>query len=137
MVERPKKFEEWEKSVPERIKNNHLWNSVFYRKALFLYDLCWFDCELLMHDMRGRAVAEQIIRSAGSISANMEEGYGRGFGRDYARFLKFAIGSARETQGWYTRARHLLRDETVEHRLQLCDEIISLLIPTINQQQNR
>jgi four helix bundle protein len=67
----------------------------------------------------------------------MEEGYGRGFGRDYARFLKFAIGSARETQGWYTRARHLLRDETVEHRLQLCDEIISLLIPTINQQQNR
>jgi hypothetical protein len=74
MVERPKKFEEWEKSIPERIRNGPLWSSIFYRKALFLYDLCWFDCEALMHDPRGRAIAEQVIRSTGSISANMEEG---------------------------------------------------------------
>jgi four helix bundle protein len=33
-----------------------------------------------MKDIRGRAIAEQLIRSVGSICANIEEGYGRGFG---------------------------------------------------------
>jgi four helix bundle protein len=133
MVERPKNFEDWESSLPQRIRNGPLWKSEFYRKALFLYDLCWFDCESLISDARGRAIVEQLIRSTGSISANMEEGYGRGFGKDYARFLKIAIGSARETQGWYTRARHRLKDDAIEHRLQLCDEIIALLVPAIRQ----
>lgn len=99
-----------------------------YPKALFLYDLVWFDCEKIEKDRRGRAIEEQIIRSAGSISANIEEGYGRGLGRDYARFLKFALGSARETQGWYLRARHLFTEEVLDHRLALLDEIIALLV---------
>lgn len=42
-----------------------------YRKALFLYDLAWKDCERLMRDQRGRAIAEQLIDAAGSICANM------------------------------------------------------------------
>ena len=65
----------------------------------------------------------------------MEEGYGRGFGRDYARFLGYALGSARETQGWYFRARHLLSGDIVAHRLALLDEIIALLVTTIKQQK--
>ena len=67
----------------------------------------------------------QIIRSAGSISANIEEGFGRGFGRDYARFLKIAVGSARETQGWYWRGRKLLPPKVCQHRIALLDEIIA------------
>lgn len=134
-MEKPKRFEEWQETLPLRIRNSPLWKSLFYQKALFLYDLCWFDCDLLMKDRRGQAIAEQIIRSCGSISANIEEGYGRGFGRDYARFLKYSVGSARETQGWYLRSRLLLANEVVEHRLHLCDEIIAMLVPAINTQQ--
>jgi four helix bundle protein len=110
---------------------------VAYPKALFLYDLVWFDCEKLTKDLRGRAVAEQIIRSGGSIGANIEEGYGRGLGPDYARFLRFALGSARETQGWYVRARRLLSSQVLEHRLALLDEIIALLVTTISQQKTK
>ncbi len=128
-------FEAWKESTHERIRNGPLWIYSAYPKALFLYELVWFDCEQLMKDLRGRAIAEQIIRSAGSISANMEEGYGRGLGRDYARFLGFALGSARETQGWYVRASHLLSKEMLDHRLALLDEIISLLVTTITQQK--
>jgi len=102
-----------------------------------LYELVWFDCEKLGEDKRGRAIVEQIIRSAGSISANIEEGYGRGLGRDYARFLSFALGSARETQGWYLRARQLLDEKVIEHRLALLDEIIALLVTTISQQKSK
>jgi four helix bundle protein len=110
---------------------------VAYPKVLFLYELVWFDCEKLEKDRRGRAIEEQIIRSAGSTGANIEEGYGRGLGRDYARFLGYALGSARETQGWYFRARHLLNEKVLEHRLALLDEIIALLVTTIAQQKSK
>jgi len=54
-----------------------VWQFLGYRKALFWYDLVWQDCEKLKRDLRGRAVAQQLIRSAGSISANVEGGHGR------------------------------------------------------------
>ena len=137
MGARPTSFQSWELTVPPWIRKSSLWNYVAYPKTLFLYDLVWFDCETLMKDLRGKAIAEQIIRSAGSIGANIEEGYGRGLGCDYARFLSYALGSARETQGWYFRARHLLSEKVLEHRLALLDEIIALLVTTIAQQKSK
>ncbi len=134
---RPGSFEEWRDSVASKISSSPLWNSIGYQKALFLYDLLWFDCEKLMQDVRGKAIAQQVIRSAGSISANMEEGYGRGFGKDYARFPGYALGSARETQGWYFRSSHLLSEDVVAHRCALLDEIIALLVTIIKQQKGR
>jgi len=133
--DKPGSFEEWRGGVASKMGSSPVWASIGYQKALFLYDLVWFDCEGLMRDLRGKAIAQQLIRSAGSISANVEEGYGRGFGRDYARFLRYALGSARETQGWCFRARHLLSEDVVAHRLALLDEVIALLVTTINQQR--
>jgi four helix bundle protein len=133
--DRPHSFDEWKDSIPTSIKSRQLWSSLFYQKAMFLHDLCWFDCEPWLDDPRGRSIAGQIIRSCGSISANIEEGYGRGFGRDYARFLSIAVASARETQGWYIRARHMMKPEVLQHRLELCDEIIALIVPTIKTQR--
>ncbi len=131
----PKNFEEWQTTVPEKIRGGPLWSFSAYPKASFLYALVWLDCEKLRQDVRGRAIVEQLIRSAGSISANIEEGYGRGFGRDYAHFLGYALGSARETQGWYFRAQYLLSDQVLAHRLALIDEIIALLVSTIGYQR--
>ncbi len=94
----------------------------------------WEDCEKLTHDLRGKAIAQQIIRSAGSICANIEEGYGRGIGsQSYLCFLRISIGSARETKGWYFRTRRLLSTEVLEHRLSLLDEIISLIATEIGR----
>lgn len=120
-------YEEWETQLPEEIKNGPVWRFYGYRKALFLYDLVWQDCDMWLKDRRGKALVEQIIRSAGSIVANIEEGYGRGYGKQYAQFLKIALGSARETQGWYYRGRRLLPEEVFKERLHLLEEIISLL----------
>ncbi len=130
-------YEGWLKQVPENITRSQLWKFVTYRKALYLADLVWYDSEALLRDERGRSIAWQITRSAGSISANIEEGYGRGYGKDYARFLRIALGSARETQGWYYRGRHVWPDELVQRRLDLLDTIIAGLIATSNQQRTR
>jgi hypothetical protein len=32
-------FEEWKKSVPNKLRSDPLWNSVYYQYALYLYDL--------------------------------------------------------------------------------------------------
>ena len=129
------KYDEWMQQVPDNIRNDPLWHFEVYPKALLLGDLAWQDCEKLLNDRRGRAIADQLIRSAGSVPGNIEEGFGRGYGRDYARFLAIALGSARETRGWYYRGRHLMDDNVFTHRLELLDEIIALLVFHIKMQK--
>ena len=41
------------------------------------------------------------LRSLDSICANIEEGFGRGFGKEFPQHLKIARGEARESQGRY------------------------------------
>ncbi|MBN1318048.1 MAG: four helix bundle protein [Anaerolineales bacterium] len=41
----------------------------------------------------GKPISNQLIRSVGSISANIEERYGRGFyGRERTQLLRIALG---------------------------------------------
>ena len=130
-------YGEWLERVPKRMKGGALWDLSIYRKALFFSDLAWHDCNKLLDHELGRPIAWQLIRSSGSISANMEEGYGRGYGKDYARFLRIALGSARESHGWYFRSRHILATDVVEHRMALLETIIAGLIKIARQQRVR
>ncbi len=91
----------------------------------------------MMKDVRGGAIAQQVIRSGGSIGANIEEGFGRGFGAEYGYFLRVALGSARETRGWYYRARRLISPKVLQHRLCLLDEIIAMLIASSQYQRQQ
>jgi four helix bundle protein len=128
-------YEKWEQSVPDAIRQESLWNFIGYRKALFLYDICWVDCEKLVKHPLGKPVAHQLVRSVGSISANIEEGQGRGFSKDRDYFLRVALGSARESKGWYYRAKALLLESVLPHRLELLGEVIALLVTEINKKR--
>lgn len=78
-----------------------------------------------------------LYRSVGSVSANIAEGYSRGTGKDRARFYEYALGSARESRDWYFKARHILGNEVVTHRLSLLTEVIRLLLTMTPQQRGR
>ena len=131
-------YEEWRKTVPQAIRQEVVWEFYPYPKALFLFDLCWHDCEKLLRDTRGRRVANQLIDSVGSVSANMEEGYGRGLAtKEFRQFLRYSVASAKEAKGWYFRGRHLLPAKVVEHRLQILSEIIALTLTEIKKQRKR
>ena len=122
------KFEEWEKTVPAYMKKDPLWDALYYRVALYLYDLVWDDCDLLQKDYRARHNIAQITHSSGSVSANMEEAYGRGVGTpDYIRVIKISLGEARETRGWYYRSHRALPADLLEHRYKVCDHLIGLI----------
>jgi len=131
-------YEEWLAQVPDSLKNDPIWKFEAYPKALLLYDLAWEDANKLLKDVRGLKLAGQLVDSVGSISANIDEGFGRGVeSGEYIQFLRYALGSARETRSWYYKSRNLLTAEAVRHRIALCDEIIALLVVTIKQRRAR
>jgi len=42
--------EEWEKEVAAEVKEGPVWKFHGYRKALWLYDLMWSDCDYWQKD---------------------------------------------------------------------------------------
>ena len=129
-------FEEWVVTVPDVTKKGPVWQSMAYPKALYLYDLAWQDCQILWKAPLGRSLADQLIRSVGLTSANLEEGFGRGVqSKAYDQLLRYSLGSAREAEGWYHRSHHILPAELTEPRLSLLEEIIALLVSTLNRRQ--
>jgi four helix bundle protein len=127
------KFEDWEQTIADYIKKDSLWESLYYCVALYLYDLVWDDCDVLQKDFKARHNIAQLIRSSGSISANMEEVVGRGVGTpDYIRIIKISLGEIRETRGWYYRSRHALPDKLLEHRYKVVDHLKALVVNMLN-----
>lgn len=129
-------YKEWLLQCPEYLKKDPIWRYGTYSKALWLFDLVWLDCERLRQSFQGEALIKQLIRSTDSISANIDEGFGRGSERqENVYFLRIALGSARETRSRYFKLRQALTPEIVTHRIELCNEIIGILTSTINNRR--
>ena len=128
-------MEAWVQTVPDAIRKDPLWKVQAYRLALYLADSGWDDVCTLATDRRTRSLSDQLYRALGSISANIGEGYSRGGGRDRARFYEYALGSARESRGWYYKARHVLGDERANARIDLLTSAVRLLLTMTKDQR--
>lgn len=102
-----------------------------YQDALQLFDQVVEDMAILQKDPQCYRLISQQIGSADSISANIDEGFGRISRTEYIRFLDISRGSARETLGRYKRLKHWLPQETIDARVELADRIIARLTKTI------
>jgi four helix bundle protein len=129
------RFDEWVKSVPTEITEDSLWKMEAYRLALFIAEIGWRDVAKLSYDKRTVDLSGQLYRALGSIGANLSEGYSRGTGKDRARFYEYALGSARESRGWYYEGRHILGEEIANHRIRLLAQIIRLLLTMVPDQR--
>jgi four helix bundle protein len=128
-------YNDWLKTVPEEFTADALWKVEAYRLSMFVVDIGWHDVTRLMQDKRTVKLAAQLYSALGSVGANVSEGYSRGGGRDRARFYEFALGSARESRGWYFDGRHILPAPVVTHRYSLLTQIIRLLLTMIPDQR--
>ena len=128
-------YEQWMSSVPEEIQGDSLWKMEAYRLALFASDVGWNEVTKLFNDGRTLGLADQLCRSLGSIHANLAEGYSRGSGKDRARFYEYALGSARESRGWYFNGRHVIGKVVSSHRIRLLTQIIRLLLTMVPDQR--
>jgi four helix bundle protein len=108
-----------------------LWRVRAYQLGRYLVPLARDDARLLHQTPFGRPVMGQLWRAAGSIAANIAEGYSRGTGPDRARFLEYALGSTREAIVWYEAGRTLLPDCTIAKRIDLLDQVKRLLLASL------
>lgn len=117
--------------------NQNLLKMTYYQKSLELFELTWKDCDLLQKERKAWSIADQIIRSCGSITANIEEGYGRESTKEYLRFLRIARGSALETQGWYYKSKYVLGEDVCVQRMKILAEVISKITGAIISLKNK
>jgi four helix bundle protein len=108
-----------------------------YQLARRLFEDFWNDSEILSQDYRGRELSKQQIRGLDSICANMEEGFGRGFGKELPQHLKISRGEARESRGRYERCNRLLPSEIINQRVAALTHIIGGLSKTIQTIEGR
>lgn len=124
-------YQTWLAAVPPEITQDKLWLMEVYRIALFIGDLAWLDIVKLSENRRMIRLSDQLFAAAGSISANIAEGYGRGSTKDQIRFYEYSLGSARETRNWYFQSRFVLGEPVASHRIRLVTSSVRQLLTII------
>ena len=94
------------------------------------------DVDAFSPGTAGRVIANQVLRSASSISANIAEGFGRRTGKEYTHYLIVARGSTTETLDWYIKCRdlHLIDSAVFVTRRAALEEILKMLNRMVSQQ---
>jgi four helix bundle protein len=76
-------------------KDLRIWQNAFETSKLLLR-----LTQKLPRNIQNKIIISQLLRSITSVGANIAEGYGRFGGKEYARFLQVALGSANESDYW-------------------------------------
>jgi hypothetical protein len=106
MDEKELSFEAWQKTVHESIRSEKFWSLIAHQKALNLYNLLWNDSERWLMDPRGQILSKQITGSSDSICANIEEGLGRGLGKQLISSIFTPLVLPAKQKGGFTEQRH-------------------------------
>jgi four helix bundle protein len=100
-----------------------------WRKSHSLFiDLYSAVCALLP-EPKSRPLANQIIRSCGSIGANISEGHLASSAKEYIRYLSIAKRTSAETENWLYKLRDvgLMDRERCAGFVKRCVEIQKML----------
>ena len=125
----------WERSCPRILTSDTIWKLDAYRTSLFLIHVVRDDMRAVLAARPTETLVGQLIRAAGSVSANIAEGYSRSTRVDRLRFFGYALGSARECVSWYQAIRDAIPNETLDARLVLIARIRALLLGLIRSQR--
>ena len=108
---------------------------IVWQKAHRLFLDVVRDVEQFPNGRVSGVIANQLLRSASSISANIAEGFGRRMGKEYTHYLIVARGSTTETMDWYLKCRDLklVGKDVFEERKSLLEEILKMLNKMISQ----
>ena len=114
-----------------------IYRMTVYQLAVAFSASAWDDAVRLGSCGITRRVASQLYTAAGSIRANLSEGYSRASGADRARLFEYALGSARECRDWYALARPVLGADLVAERDVTLLQIVHLLLAIIPRERRR
>lgn len=129
------RFDEWEQAAPEALRDDATWKTQAFRLASYLADRAVADARQLDGQPGMTLLAGQLVHAAGSIAANIAEGYSRRSPPDRAKFYEYALGSAREARSWYLQARSTLGGDTFGLRDGVLSQVIRLLLTMIRNER--
>ena len=108
---------------------------VVWQKAHQLFLDMVRDAEAFPWTSAARIVTDQMLRSCGSITANIAEGFGRRKGKEYLHYLIVARGSSAETLNWLIKCVDLgwISREVFNRREKVVEETMKMLNKMIGQ----
>jgi four helix bundle protein len=127
----------WERTCHEAIRSDVLWTLDAYRASLFLIHLARRDARVVAKHALDPKLPGQLLHAAGSVSANISEGYSRSTRADRLRFFDYALGSDRECVTWYSESADDLAPEVLGDRFLLLARIRALLLGLITSIRKR
>jgi four helix bundle protein len=113
----------------EEVRMKDFRELIVWQKAMDLFEQVVGDVETFPNTRAARVIEDQVLRSAGSISANIAEGYGRHKGKEYEHYLYISRGSTNETIDWYEKLKRLtyISSEVFGEREKVCLELRAML----------
>ena len=121
----------WERTCPDAITSDAIWSLDAYRASLYLLDLSRGDMRLAGKLHLDFGLRGQLLQAAGSVGANLAEGYSRSTRADRLRFYCYALGSVRECLIRYHAVADELPATVFQDRLLLLARVRSLLLGLI------
>lgn len=111
---------------------------IVWQKAHKLFLEIIKDVESFPKTQATKVVIDQLLRSCGSISANIAEGFGRRQGKEYIHYLIVARGSTTETLNWLMKCFDLkwIDEEMFKLREDVIEEILKMLNKMIGQKMS-
>jgi four helix bundle protein len=117
------------------MRNAAVWKVRVFQIASYSATLAADDARTLEGAPRFARVAPQLVGAAGSIAANVAEGYSRISRKERIKYYEYALGSANETSSWYQSAANGLAPDALENRLSYLARISQLLLTMIRNER--
>ena len=110
------------------MKIQHFTDFLVWQKAHRLFLDLFLDTDKMPTRRAVDILASQILRSSGSISANIAEGFNRST-KKWLNSLDIALGETNETENWIYKLRDtkLLEPAVAATRLEQCKEVGRML----------
>jgi four helix bundle protein len=128
-------FDAWARTVPLDLTADPIWRTPAYRLSLWAMSLAQRDAQPILRHPLTRVHLDQLLRSVGAISANLDEGYSRSSGKERAHFYEYALGSAREARSWYYKCATAFAPDVLASRLACLSRIIRILTVVIPRER--
>jgi len=116
-------------NVKKDKKVRHFTDLVVWKKAHNLFVDIFRKTGDLPRQIGVNTIVDQILRSCGSISANIAEGFNTRTTKHYIHYLDTALNSASETENWLYKIKdcNLLANDIVIPWLDVSSEIEKML----------
>ena len=112
---------------------------ILWQKADAIFHMVCADARSWSNERIANSIAFQLLDAAGSISANIAEGYGRGGPKEFEQFLRYSRGSMAEVENWLFKAKEqrlltVARYEEYELKFEELRKISGAFIGKLRQQ---